>query len=231
MICKLIMLFRRAKHILQTEGLVPLIRRGFAFLIRRGFAFLAPYFFMYGTYYLYEHIVNESKKADFLPGIRGLTFRIVSTNQQADELIADGLEFRSYVLDTRQWLGRGAIAFCIFVDGELAHISWVAMTAEVKGRLTELPFQVNFSNNEAYWGRLETNPRYQRMGLWGYSYHKILKFMRERGIVTLRFVVHTNNISTQRGYAKFGARRYAKARYLRILWWKFWKERPLATSQ
>ncbi len=219
---KLFFLLRRAKHILQTEGLVP--------LIRRGFVFLAHYFFRYGTYCLYEQVVKERSEAGFASKVPNATFKIVSTNQQADELMVEGLDLRLHFINARQWLDKGVIAFCVFVGGEIAHISWVVMDAEAKRKTNQLPCQVDFSNNEAYLAFIETNPRYRRMGLWGYNHHKILQFLREKGIVTLRSVVAKNNIASQRGHAKHGARLYAEARYLRILWWKLWKERPLISQ-
>ncbi len=84
MIHKLTVLFGRAKHILQTEGLVPLIRQGFTFVLN--------YFFQYETYYLYEHRLKEVNDADFMPRINDFTFKIVTTSQEADELVANGFE-------------------------------------------------------------------------------------------------------------------------------------------
>jgi len=40
--------------------------------------------------------------------------------------------------------------------------------------------------------------------------------------------IFKGNIVSQRGEAKFGYNKmYAEARYLKILWWKWWKEKPL----
>lgn len=78
---------RRAKQILQTEGFLSLLRHVLSFLNRGCF--------QYETYYLYEHTLKERNEAEFMPKIQNFTFKIVSNNQQADELAADGLEFRS----------------------------------------------------------------------------------------------------------------------------------------
>lgn len=222
-IYRLTELFTRAKYIFQTEGLTP--------LLRRGFTFLAGYFFQYGTLYLYEFTVKERNEADFLPRIRDFTFKVVTTNQQADELAADGLEFRSHVINARQRLDKGAIAFCVFIDGELASIGWVAMTEEAKKSLTRLPIQVGFSSNEAYTGGAETNPKYRGMGLAPYVVFKRLQFLKERGRVAVRAVVATNNIASQRLHARLGSKRYAEARYLKLLWWKSWREKPLTAAR
>jgi hypothetical protein len=84
-----------------------------------------------------------------MPKIDDFALKIVSTNEEADELEAQGLEFRSQVLNARKRLDKGAIAFCIFVGKELANVSWVAMTLEAKNSLGQPPFRVDFSNNEA----------------------------------------------------------------------------------
>jgi hypothetical protein len=65
------------------------------------------------------------------------------------------------------------------------------------------------------------------MGLALYVHSKELQFLKKKGIVTFRGVVATNNIAPQRVYAKLGVKPYAEARYLKILWWKFWTEKPL----
>ena len=81
-------LFERAKQIFQTEGLIPLVRWGFTFGVRR--------FFQYRRYHFYEEdieaLLRERNEANFLPGIENFTIKIVSTNEQADELAAEGLE-------------------------------------------------------------------------------------------------------------------------------------------
>ncbi|MCK4723816.1 MAG: hypothetical protein KAT75_10945, partial [Dehalococcoidia bacterium] len=110
-------LFKRAKRIYKTEGIAVLVRRAFSFVFGR--------FFFYRAYYLYEQPIEDIGKlndADFMPKINDFTLKIISTNQEADELEADGLEFRSQVGNARERLDSGAVAFCIFVGRELANI-------------------------------------------------------------------------------------------------------------
>ncbi len=206
------------KDVLQKEGLIPLLRKGFTFLAR--------YFFRYGTYYLYEHTMRERNEADFMPKIQNFAVHIVSTNQKADELVANGFDFRSYAIYIRRNLDRGAIAFCIFIGRELAHLGLVAMTEEAKNTLDPVPYRVDFLNKEACTGGTVTIPKYRGKGLMAYGYYKRFQFLRERGIVTSRNAVGTKNIASQRVHAKFGPRIYAKARYLKILWWQYWNETP-----
>jgi hypothetical protein len=215
-------LINRVKDILRTRGLLSLLSRGFDFLMR--------YLFSYGKYYLYELAVKERDEADFMPSLQNLTVHIVSSNQQADELAASGFDFRSYSVYARRRLDKGATAVCTFVKQELASIVWVAMTEEAKNTIDSLPYQVDFVNKVACTGGTETIPKYRRKGLMKYGYYKIFQFLGEQGIVTSRNAVHTSNVASQKAHGSFGYRIYARARYLKILRWKSWKETPLVPA-
>jgi len=211
------------KTILQTEGLIPLVKRGFLFVV--------GLFFKYQTYDLYEIAIADWLKhrdeADHFPKIEDFTLKIVSTNLEADELEAEGLEFRSHRRNARQRLDKGAIAFCVFVGKELAHIFWVAMSEEAKDALRELPYEVDFSRNEAIHGDLWTNPKYRGLRLPTYVGFKARQFLWENGKTFDRGPVARGNIAAQRAYVDASPRLYAEAHYIKILWWKSWKEKPL----
>ena len=214
------MLFTRVKDILRTEGLISLVNRVAAFLIRS--------FFRYGTFYLYEHTMGNHNEADFMPRMQDFTFKLVSTNQQASELAANGFEdFRSRFLNARRSLDNGAIAFCIFHGLELAHIGWVAMTEKAKSAIDYLPYQVHFSDNQACTGSSVTVPKYRGKGFMTYGFFKRFEYLRKHGITTSRNAVNTSNIISQKAHAKFGPIIYARARYIKILWWQFLKEVPI----
>jgi hypothetical protein len=220
MISRLGVLLRRAKDIFQTEGLTPLLKRGFDFAT-------AP-LYQYGDYYLYQHTLEERNEADFMPRIQDFTFRMVRTNEEADELAASpGYDFRRRFVNARKSLDKGAIAFCVFVSGEIAHIGWVALSEEAKKTFDPLPYKVDFSNGEASTGGTITVPKYRGKGLMAYGYFKRLQFLREQGVTASRNAVTVNNIASQKAHAKLGPKIYARARYLKLLWWDLWKERPV----
>ena len=222
-VTRLTSLFSRAKQIYRSEGL--------ASLLRRAFAFAAGHLVQYRTCYLFEFPTENIQlltESDLMPKIDDFTLKIVSIRQEADALEAEGLEFRSYVANADERLDKGAIAFCIFVGQELANISWMAMTLEAQRSLREAPCKVHFSKKEAYRGGVWTNPKFRRMGFSLYSLWKKLEFLQERGIQTSRGVVVKGNVTPQLGHARFAPTRYGEGRYLRILWWESWKERPLS---
>ena len=219
MLRRLAQLFGRVKHILRTEGLLS--------LLRQGFAFLAGCIFRYETYYLHEIRLEGGSEADFMPRIQDFTLKVVSTNQQADELVTDGFKFRYSDGIRRERLDKGTIAFCIFIGEELAHIGWLAMNEEAQKSIVSFPFQVDFPNKEVFIGGVWTNPKYRGKGLHTYGLFKRLQFLKERGTTVSRGAVDTRNVASQRVNAKFGCNYYAEARYLKLLWWESWEEKAL----
>jgi len=196
-------------------------------LLRRGFIFLIGYVFRYQRYYLYEHIIKPRNEADFLPKTRDFTFKIVTTTRQADELAAAGFKFGSHALNARGGLDKGAVAFCFFIDGELAHLGLVAMNEAAKNSFDSLPYRVDFSGKQACTGGTWTNPKYRGRGLMVYGYFKRFEFLREQGIETSRNGVEVGNIASQKAHARFGPKVYARARYLKVFGWKSLKETPI----
>jgi RimJ/RimL family protein N-acetyltransferase len=220
MISELVLMLGRARAILQREGLIQLIERGFDYARRR--------LFLYGHYYIYEHTPEERNEADFMPRIQDFSFRIVRSNEEADELAAAiGCDFRRRFITTRKSLDKGAIAFCVFVDGEIAHIGLIAFSEEAKNTFDFIPYEVDFANNEVCTGGTETVDKYRGNGLMVYGYFKRFQFLREIGITTSRNAVNVNNIASQRAHARFGPKVYARIRYLKVLGWEFSKETPL----
>jgi hypothetical protein len=216
LLARLRLLLERAIEIFQMEGLLPLLRRAFIFLI--------GYFCWYQHYYLYEHTIRLKYNADFSPKIHDFIFKIVTTNQQAEELAAAGFNFGSHHLNARGGLDKGAVAFCFFIDSELAHLGWVGMDEAAKNCFDSLPYRVDFAAKQACTGGTWSNPKYRGKGFMSYGYFKRFEFLRDRGFKSSRNAVDEGNIVSQKAHAKFGPKMYAKARYLRILGWKCWKE-------
>ena len=187
---RLITLFIRAKQSYQTKGLVSLARQVFAFVLWL--------FFDCRTYYLYRYMLDNNQwlnEAHLKPKIDNILLRVVTTNREADEIEAEGLEFLSQVHNARERLDKGAVAFCIFIGNELAHIGWVAMTQRAKDSLGEPPYAVDFSNGEACGASLWTNPKYRRMGLRVYGHLKENQFLLDRGIAVSRYAIVKGNFA------------------------------------
>jgi len=203
-------------------------------LARRGLASAAACLFKYQTYYVYLNDGSSfprHRHADFVPRVPNTSLKIVSTNEEADGLEAEGFEFRRYVEDATRRLDAGAIAFCVFVGGQLGTVGWFCTTQRAKDSLNEPPVKMDFSDNEGWVGGFWTNPEYRGMGLHTYNSFKMIEYWLENKVVARdRYIIARKNAPALTADAKFGNIRYAEGRVLKILWWKSWKERPLGPS-
>jgi len=220
---RIIILINRIKTIYKTEGVVS--------LMRRGFNHLGLSLFSYGTLYLNRRPLVEENEAEVVPSIQNFTLKMISSNQQADELVANGFEdFRHHISNSKRRLDSGAIAFCLFVGKEFASISWVAMDEKAQRSLVSLPMRINFSE-EALLEDIMTIPKYRRKGLHSYIRFKRNQFLEEQGITTrITTVRASNNIRLRRMSRRAGSQYYAKAKYIKFVWWTWWKETPIAPN-
>jgi hypothetical protein len=224
MLKAMIELIPRAREVLREEGAGS--------VLKRGLPIVKSWFFEYGNYYLYEHILEDGNEADFLPKIKNFTFNTVSSNEEADALAqSTGVDFRKHFIDSRKRLEKGAIAFCVFIDGEAAHTGWVALNEEARKSVDSLPYEIDFANGEACTGGTGTLTKYRGKRLMVYGYFKRFQFLWEKGVKISRNAVDVRNIASQRVHAKFNHKIYARARYLKILWWKSWKELPVLQTE
>jgi ribosomal protein S18 acetylase RimI-like enzyme len=216
-------LLRRAADIVQTEGLLTMMARAACF-IRHSL-------FTYAHLYLYELRPSDRREGDFVPTLRNVTCVSVHSNEEADKIaLRVGFDFRRHAVDARRHLDSGAIAHCIFYQGEIAYMGWVGMNEDAHRSLRQPPYRVDFAGGEAFTAGGWTDPRYRRMGLAAHGYSQRIEFLRSRGTRVARAVVATDNIPSQGLLAKMGGRRYAEGRYLRLLWWRFWSEVPLSEA-
>jgi hypothetical protein len=212
-------LYTRAQTVLREEGLTTTLRKVFNFFKR--------FMFRYEKVYLYQHSLIEREETDFLPRTNNFTVEIVSSNSQAAELAARGIDIHQLSTHAEKSLNKGGIAFCILVDSELAHIGWVALTEEAKNTIDDIPYHVDFPNGEACTGGTRTLPKYGRQGLMVYGYFKRLQYLREIGRVASRNAVAIDNIASHKAHARFKPKIYARGRLLKILGLQFWKQTSL----
>jgi len=215
-------LARRAALVYRTEGLLALARRAVTYATGR--------LFWYETYYLYENDGSRHSRGtdtDFVPGVDGLSFKVVCGNEEADALEAEGFQFTESVAEARRRLNEGAVAFCVFVGHELVNIGWLCTTQQAKDSLNEPPARVDFANGEAWAGGSWTSPEYRRMGLYRYNTLKMVEYWLQKGIVKDKWAIARRNVAPLTAESSTGNVRYAEGRYLRVLWWSSWKEKPL----
>jgi len=219
-------LFRRSASIYQTEGPLPLVKQATAYAVRR--------LFRYETYYLYESDSSTYRRSidtDFVLKVDGLSFRVIQTNEEADELEAQGFQFREHAGDARRKLNNGAIAFCVFVGHELGNMGWLCTTKQAKDSLNEPPPEVDFSKGEAWAGGAWTNPKYRRMGLHTYCGLKRDEWWLQKGIVKSKWAVAKTNVASLTAESRTGSVIYGEGRLIKVLWWKSWRESRLTPQE
>jgi len=209
-----------AASVLREEGLPPLLRRSLAFAVS-GFA-------VDWTLYLYEHSLVERDRTRYLPRLESWELRTVHSNLEADAVAAEGLEdFRRAVRHSRGRLDAGAVAFCVYVGAELAHVGWLAVDQKGKDSFDRIPYSVAFSAGQGCTGGTYTVPRFRGCRLMSYGYYERLEYLRARGFTSSRNVVGVMNVASHKAHAVFNPTIYGVGRYRRFLWWHSWREMPL----
>jgi hypothetical protein len=188
----------------------------------------------YTVYYLYKMIHKKCGEDEFLPRISNYSFKVVTTVDQLDELMAEGYDFAldaASISDMRRKIEKGCVGFLIFVDKELGNRCLIAMTEEAMFTFNRRPYKVNFANHEVCGTDNWTNPKYRNLGLATYRSYKMQTYLLENGITTSWGIIETNNKASIRQHMKASSvedkEPYAKVWYFRIFGKEFWKETPL----
>ena len=177
---------------------------------------------------MYELTLNEPMKFESTPKIKDFVFEIVTTGQRLKDLAAQGCDFGINIIGAEEKLNKGAIMFCIFMGKELACVHWAAANQEaINTLINKTCYKTDFSNNEAYLGWSETNPKYRRAGLSMYVILEKVRLLTTMGKTTGKCLVARNNVASRKAIIKCGGRIYGEGRYLKILSWKSWKEKPV----
>jgi len=217
------MLIEKAKKVYRNEGLLSFIRRTGSFILKKVVS--------YDTYYLVKRSIQdlEVEPEKYKPDIAGLVMMLVSSNSQADELAGEHEDFRLYHINAAQMLDAGVMASCIYIGKEIANICWIATTEAAKKTMTDIPYQVDFSNKECCFGNSYTIPQYRRIGLRRYGTRMRYRIIKNMGMETMRHPVNTKNmVGLIASDSKAGQQVYARAYRVNILGLKYWKEIPLS---
>jgi len=214
----------KVRQILKDEDVPILLGRTILYLQRKCFNIQ--------NYYLYEQKLNELNEADHLTQIDNCSLKVIATHRQADEVAREGFDdfrenvFLNKLMDIRSSLDQGSIALCLFVDKKLAHLGIMAISEEAKGTFDSLPYHIDFAHGQACSGAV-TLPEFRNKGLMTYSCFKRFEFLKKLGYQTVRYAIAVDNLVSQKVHGKFGPRKYARMRHIKIGRWSFYKEIPL----
>jgi len=210
-------IFKRGIYIIQKDGVKV--------FWKNALSFLSGFFYSRGTYYIYEKDLGKNEIYQFKPKLPNTYVRTISTVGEMESLITKGYDFKK--INFQDKLMKGSIAFCAFINKELAHVTWAATDEKSKREIDPLPFKVRFQEQEACSGASFTDIRFRNKGLLSFVYMHIFIYLTNKKITKDKFTINVNNISSQKAHAKFQPVIVGKGKYLKILWWENWKEEPL----
>ncbi|HEY97727.1 MAG TPA: hypothetical protein G4O16_06050 [Dehalococcoidia bacterium] len=197
-------------------------------LLSRGLIFISHRLFVSEDYYIVvsnHKDIDKEVEVDYLPKVDDHCWRMISTNQQLDELIDDGFEFGAYELNLRSFLDKGAVAVCNFVVKELAHFSVFADNPRGKEVVEPLPFKVDFEKGQIVVGRGFTISKFRRLHFRRYNGYLIRKYLHPRGITGSKYPLQVNNYPSLVSASKSSEKLIiSRCRFIKILWFKYFKE-------
>ena len=159
------------------------------------------------------------------PDIDGLEVMVLESVDDMRSLASRGFEVPEFHPSLgKEWLRRGGVAFCAYVNRELAHVAWVAMAPGARGCCDGLPYHVDFAHGEANWGGSYTWRRFRGRGIYSYVCGIRLNYLREKGFHSCRDAVQVGNTASMRGQDWWNPTPRATGRLIRFLWWSSWSE-------
>ena len=171
-------------------------------------------------------MLNETSELKFMSKIQNLTLKIIYTPAEVDALVAKGFDFgSSSIEEIKERLSKGAILFCVFIGREFAHASWVGMDINA---VFDPVFQRFNYRGLYYTFSCYTDPAYRGCGIYPHVLSQICIFLRiniENTKSKVLIAVNKKNLPSIRGITKAEFKCYREVRYLKLLWWVFWKEK------
>ena len=186
---------------------------------------VVSFFFSYGIYYVYERATNNIEEIKFPPETKRYKVKIIHSLQNLDKLEKEGYDLT--MRNLKIGIKSGAVPFCIFSGKKMVHVTWAATNERAKKEIDRVPAKIDFQNGEATSGGSFTDSLHRGKGLLAYVYFHIFPYLAKHGFRKIRFVIHVDNIASQRGVKRFSPRLVSKGRYLKILWLNLWKELSL----
>ena len=122
-------------------------------------------------------------------------------------------------------LDREVLLWCVFVDKELAHRCWVAMSNEASEYVDPFPLLTDCERG-AVVGKGTTTPKYRRLGIYTYVRSKVYQYLKEEGRPNAKLSVRKDTIASQKAQARLGSRIYGEGFHLKLLFWECWKHKP-----
>jgi len=182
-------------------------------------------------FFLFERHHDSWPEEWFKPGLVQFEELFVADNELADRLAQSHEDFRLLSRGARNALETGAIAFCVYVGHDVAHVAWLATTQQARRTLDGLGFEVPFHDGVAWTGAAWTAPSYRGRGLLTYGSYRRFEYLLRQGFTASRGAVERTNYASQRTNMHFAPRIYAVGTYWRVLGRRLWSERALRPGE
>jgi len=182
------------------------------------------------VYWQEDFVIHETNTADYAlvlvtPPIDGLEVYILESESDLERLVSKGYEdVRRVVRITARRLEQGAVGFCAFVNRDVAHVAWVALTREAQATLDLFPYFVDFDRGEGWWGGSLTTGRFLNLGVYRHVMAWRLRYCYEHGCHVLIDATEVRNAPSLRSQETYNPRTRAYYRYRRFLRWCKWTE-------
>jgi hypothetical protein len=194
---------------------------GFIGLIKRSLAFLSNKLFAYQRYYIYE---NTFGGPEFGSKVENPVLKIIKNIDEVDTLRDQGYDLTYFDSERiRLILDKGSVGFFVFVEKELAHITWVALNDESKKLIDPVPFNVDYKKGEVCSGGSETNPKFARKHIFLYVYSQIFDYLKKVGKRRDIFSISKTNVASNNALMKFDSKIIHEGLFIKFLFWTYWK--------
>jgi hypothetical protein len=167
-----------------------------------------------------------------LPKVPNFILQIITSEKQVDELVAEGFDFSYYFSDVDQIkhnMGGKLLLECGFAGKKIVHKQWIALDEKAKMGIDPIPFKIDFKTTACF-GGTDTVRKYRGLGVHPYAVNFCYQYISKFGL-GVKFSINKNNVISQRSLPKDGFNICAEGRYLKVLWWRRWKERGLTKKK
>jgi ribosomal protein S18 acetylase RimI-like enzyme len=159
--------------------------------------------------------------------MNSVDLRVISCKEEFEGLLRKGYRleapFQRGVFMKR--IEGGQIAFCVFIAGTLAHVSWV-ITRVKDGKKVRIhpPLLLDY-NQAAYIWYSVTSPRFRGNNLFPYILSVINRQLQREGIKESMMAVLKDNKASLSGVKKAGFRTIGEDWYVKLWKWERYKVR------
>ncbi len=158
--------------------------------------------FNFFKYFIYEDQNDQNVDGTNL-NLSNSEFLVVLNQDELKKIIDKNYLFEFYNINfVEEGLKKEAIAFCIFVNNNLAHITWLALNDTAKKFVDDWPMKIDWINT-AVWGLAFTHSKFRKNGFYQYVHEQIKKFLLSKNIKFNRFTIKKRNLNSISALSKF----------------------------